>query len=402
MQLTATDSVVVGAAQKPVSSLPELGGRIPELDGLRGLAILLVVICHYIASAEHAPLGFWPHHILSALTVGWSGVDLFFILSGFLIGGILLDVRNCPHYFRPFYMRRVFRILPIYYLWTLIYAAFIAGALWLLPGRFPAVPGDLQRVPLQLLFLQNMFYAMTPFQWMWFSVTWSLAVEEHFYLLAPPLIRFLTVRRVVYILVAIICLVPMLRVIVLRNFSQGSFAAVLATPCRADALASGVLLAVAWRKVWFRAVLVKRRLLLQRALLVLLLGVGALLWWLAHPLNIVTVAIGFTWLAMFYSCLMLVVLSHTQGWVAAVMRWRVLRWLGAISYCVYVVHLTINMLAHRILLHAPPQVYNAKGLGVTLLAAVLTLAVATLSWRYFEKPLIRRGHTYLYEEAALA
>jgi peptidoglycan/LPS O-acetylase OafA/YrhL len=401
MQLTANNPVVAATAQRRVSALPNLCGRIPELDGLRGLAILLVVICHHIASAEHAPLGFWPHRILSALTIGWSGVDLFFVLSGFLIGGILLDARNCPHYFRPFYMRRVFRILPIYYLWTLIYAALIAGALWILPSRFPVAPGDLQRVPLQLLFLQNMFYAMTPFQWKWFSVTWSLAVEEHFYLVTPLLIRFLSVRRLVFILVAIICLVPVLRVMVLRNFSQGSLVAVLATPCRADALASGVLLAVAWREDWFRPFLAAHRLLLQRTLLALFLGVGALLWWLAHPVSLISVSVGYTWLAMFYSCLLLVALSHTQGWIAAVMRWRVLRGLGTISYCVYLIHLTINYLAHQILLRAPPQVYNEAGLGVTLLSAVLTLAVASLSWRYFEKPLIRRGHTYLYEDEPL-
>jgi peptidoglycan/LPS O-acetylase OafA/YrhL len=246
-----------------------------------------------------------------------------------------------------------------------------------------------------------MFYAMTPFQWKWFSVTWSLAVEEHFYLVTPLLIRFLSVRRLVFILVAIICLVPVLRVMVLRNFSQGSLVAVLATPCRADALASGVLLAVAWREDWFRPFLAAHRLLLQRTLLALFLGVGALLWWLAHPVSLISVSVGYTWLAMFYSCLLLVALSHTQGWIAAVMRWRVLRGLGTISYCVYLIHLTINYLAHQILLRAPPQVYNEAGLGVTLLAAVLTLAVASLTWRYFEKPLIRRGHTYLYEDEPL-
>jgi peptidoglycan/LPS O-acetylase OafA/YrhL len=92
----------------------EAGGRIPELDGLRGLAILLVILCHYVGSADSRPLGAWAHRFLSAFSAGWSGVDLFFVLSGFLIGGILLDARGAPHYFRAFYMRTVFRI-PIYY-----------------------------------------------------------------------------------------------------------------------------------------------------------------------------------------------------------------------------------------------------------------------------------------------
>src|SRR5712692_4347025 len=85
----------------------QASSRIPELDGLRGLAILLVVICHYLGTSEHAPLGYYPSRFLSALSIGWSGVDLFFVLSGFLIGGILLDARNSPRYFQGFYLRRV-------------------------------------------------------------------------------------------------------------------------------------------------------------------------------------------------------------------------------------------------------------------------------------------------------
>jgi peptidoglycan/LPS O-acetylase OafA/YrhL len=87
--------------------------RIPEHDGLRGLAIPLVILCHYIGNPDHASLGFWPHSLLLAFTAGWSGVNLLLVLSGFLIGGILLDARSAPHYC-AFYMRRVFRILPIY------------------------------------------------------------------------------------------------------------------------------------------------------------------------------------------------------------------------------------------------------------------------------------------------
>jgi peptidoglycan/LPS O-acetylase OafA/YrhL len=241
---------------------------------------------------------------------------------------------------------------------------------------------------------------LTPFQWIWFSVTWSLAVEEQFYLVAPPLIRFMSSRSLFITLVATICLAPFLRLLVLRYLSEGHYAAVFAMPCRADALACGILLALAWRRPGLRSFLDAHRLLMRRLLLAMFLGVGLLLWWLVHPVNAVTVTIGYTWLALFYSCLLLVVLSQTGGWIASVMRWPALVRLGGISYCVYLIHLPLNHLAHRVLLHAPPQIYSGAGVGVTLFALLLTLAVAGVSWRFFEKPLIRRGHSYSYGESA--
>src|SRR5216117_2710692 len=92
-----------------------LPARIPELDGIRGLAILLVLVWHYWASRVHPPLGsaFAGIWMLCGLT--WSGVDLFFVLSGFLIGGVLLEQRDSANYFKTFYVRRVCRIFPIYF-----------------------------------------------------------------------------------------------------------------------------------------------------------------------------------------------------------------------------------------------------------------------------------------------
>jgi Acyltransferase family len=121
--------------------------RIPELDGLRGLAILLVMLCHYVGNPDHSPLGFLPHRFFLAFTAGWSGVDLFFVLSGFLIGGILLEARDSPNYFRTFYIRRVFRILPIYYLWTPLFALIVVVSRTLFPGHLDASWHELLRVP---------------------------------------------------------------------------------------------------------------------------------------------------------------------------------------------------------------------------------------------------------------
>lgn len=379
---------------------PEHSGRIAELDGLRGLAILLVILCHYVGNAGHAQLGFWPHRFLSAFTAGWSGVDLFFVLSGFLIGGILLNAREAPHYFRAFYMRRVFRILPIYYLWTLLFAAVVAASLAFFPGRLAVRSHDLLRVPVQLLFLQNIFIGMPHFQWTWFVVTWSLAVEEQFYLLAPPLIRFLSTRNFVAVLGATVALAPILRFVLFRYWAPGSYLCSFLMPCRADSLAWGMLLAVGWREAWFRDVTRRRGAKLKSALAVLVLGAGALLWWLVHPLNIVTVTLGFSWLAILFSALLLTVVSSPEGWIAGIMRWNFLRWLGGISYCVYILHDAFNFFAHRVFLHAEPQIHTAGGIGASLFALAATLGLASLSWRYFEKPLIGRGHTYSYSEGA--
>src|SRR5262249_7320132 len=100
---------------------PRLKGRIVELDGLRKLAILLVLVCHYVAGASSAGLGTWQAYAFAPLRLTWSGVDLFFVLSGFLIGGILLDAKSSGTYYRSFYFRRFLRIFPIYYIWIGIF-----------------------------------------------------------------------------------------------------------------------------------------------------------------------------------------------------------------------------------------------------------------------------------------
>jgi peptidoglycan/LPS O-acetylase OafA/YrhL len=311
----------------PTASNPS-SARIPELDGLRGLAILLVILCHYVGSAGSAPLGLWAHRFLTAFTVGWSGVDLFFVLSGFLIGGILLGARNSPHYVRAFYIRRVFRILPIYYLWTLLFVLVVVVAITYSPGRHGITSSDPLRVPVQLLFLQNVFIGMPHFTWTWFVVTWFLAV--------------------------------------------------------------------AWREPRYREWISCDAALLRRARFILFLGLGGLLWWLVHPVKVVTVTIGLTWFSLFYSVLLLVAVSQPAGRLAAAMRVRFLGWLGSISYCVYLLHDALNFFAHAIFSRAKPQIYTVAGALASFLALLATLTLASLSWRYFEKRLIRIGHTYSY------
>jgi peptidoglycan/LPS O-acetylase OafA/YrhL len=89
--------------------------RLTELDGLRGIAVLMVLLEHYVAGSQLGTRGTLIHMFGRLCRLGWTGVDLFFVLSGFLIGGILLDARNSPTYFKTFYGCRAYRILRVYY-----------------------------------------------------------------------------------------------------------------------------------------------------------------------------------------------------------------------------------------------------------------------------------------------
>jgi peptidoglycan/LPS O-acetylase OafA/YrhL len=385
-------------------SLQAKNSRIPELDGLRGLAILLVIICHYIAGASHPPLGFVADHLITILDLGWSGVDLFFVLSGFLIGGILIGSRNSPNYFRTFYLRRVHRILPVYYSWILLYLVFVGICVYsplrpviMTPPGIALAPHDLAVVPKYLLFLQNIFYSPRPFEWQWFVVTWSLAVEEQFYLLAPPLIRWVSQRVLLVILGVTLIAAPVLRYVSFVYFPQLDYFSQFAMPCRADALALGILAAIAWRSDSIRSHLQGHPGLLQRTTVYLGVGVIGLLWWLVRPPNVVTVTAGYSLLPFFYASLLLLVLTQTNTFVARFMRVSLLRRLGGISYCVYIIHLTINELGHRFLLRQEPDISHWQGILMTCSTAVLAITIASLSWRFFEKPLIQRGHRFTYE-----
>jgi peptidoglycan/LPS O-acetylase OafA/YrhL len=161
----------------PIQRPTWLPSYIPELQGLRGLAVLGVVIYHCHPRLEAT----WLYY---GSLWGWAGVNLFFVLSGFLITSILLEARDKPHYFRNFYARRALRIWPVYLLVLLIC---YLNAPWFIG---PTVWEAVRTAPwwAYLLFLQNLFHiAMPPA----IGQTWSLAIEEQYYFLWAPLVRFL-------------------------------------------------------------------------------------------------------------------------------------------------------------------------------------------------------------------
>ena len=369
--------------------------RFPELDGLRGAAILMVMLQHYVAESTNAGRGTLSFALSRFSRLGWTGVDLFFVLSGFLIGGILLDARKSPNYFKTFYMRRAHRILPVYYLWLALYAvAAYVGLKWVTPqdsGFFAfSVP-----IAVYILFFQNfIFKPISLFGTYVVGPTWSLAVEEQFYLISPWLIRYLSPRYLVNALILFIITAPVLRGM-LFNIQYGHRAVYFLTPCRIDGLAMGMLVAIAWR-TRARAWIAKNIDYFKAALLFFLIGTAAMLRRHPDPTTPFQAMYQYSWIACLFSLVVVVALLAPSSLVARFSRSEFLRNWGRISYCVYLIHLAILAACHLFVLRSLPRITDWPGVITTILAAVLTWLLAQISWHYLEKPLLDQGHSFKY------
>lgn len=383
---------------------PRLEGRIPELDGIRGLAILLVLIFHYFVDLSlvvkpfRGPVrGSWQAISLAPLGLTWSGVDLFFVLSGFLIAGILYDAKDSPNYYRTFYCRRIFRIFPLYFLWI---ALFLGGLHFVGPHSADAHRAIFNRdLPVWSypLFSQNFIMAAnhSTFGPAWMKATWSLAVEEQFYLLLPLLIRNLNYQGMIGMAVAAISSAPIFRFLLMHFVQNPFFGQYTLLPSRADALGFGVLLALVCRneKAW--AWLCSHRRHLYAAFLLLGCGVVVLSVRQGHLFQV-----GLTWLAAFYASLLLLTLVNPGRVEAVCFRSQVLVKLGTVAYGVYIIHLGVNALFHLAVFSTRPRISNCSSLAVTFLSLMTVMLLAALSWRFLEKPLIRHAHsTYRYVAA---
>jgi peptidoglycan/LPS O-acetylase OafA/YrhL len=372
-------------------------GRIPELDGLRGIAIAMVVTHHYFLEPIQAPRATWLYYVQASGRLAFSGLDLFFVLSGFLIGGILLDARDSSNYFRVFYTRRLFRIVPVYAVLLFgAFSVFLLGSLgagnrltWLFQGRLPWVP--------HLVFLQNFWMAKAnTFGPAVLGLTWTLAVEEQFYLTLPFLVRFLSSRHLVFILFGGVLAAPILRIAVHVLWPRHELAWYVMMPCRADALLLGVLGAVALRNPRWRLRLQGSRQVLLCALVVLAFGF-ALLTKLWGALTFGVLTIGLTWLATFYLCVLLNAVIYKDSWLSRCLRWRWLMGLGSIAYGMYLFHQFVAYVLFAVVWGRSPGPLSWSRLCVSVSALVVTLILCRLSWVYFEKPLVLAAHKTNYE-----
>jgi peptidoglycan/LPS O-acetylase OafA/YrhL len=330
----------------PESSSPLTPSRrIPELDGLRGVAIGLVLCFHYFTISTASPSSHLLTYLHASTRLFWSGVDLFFVLSGFLIGGNLLDARNSPAYFKTFYIRRVCRILPVYFLllgvigtaYLFVYRPIGASLDWIFAGHLPWYA--------YFSFAQNLWMAKwnTPGSLI-LVVTWSLAVEEQFYLVLPFLIRLVRRTALPYVYLAGIVIAPVVRIFLALRFPLHLVSTYVLLPCRMDALFLGALCAYGLREPGIWSWFVKRRGTVWIAFFILLAGLPVLNASLGStwvPSSLLMVSVGYGWIAALYSSVLILALTDSRSSLGRAMRWPWLASLGAISYSVYLFHLGI-------------------------------------------------------------
>ena len=350
-----------------------------------------MLLWHYAAEQIHAPLQSAAGRVAQVLGLCWSGVDLFFVLSGFLIAGILLDHRGAENYFQVFYIRRVCRIFPLYFL---LLGLFVVLA-WVGVGedaRFRTLFAEPMPLWSYAGFVQNFFMgARETYGAQWLGVTWSLAVEEQFYLVLPLVIFLVPPRWLPASLLAAVLCAPLLRGV------TGGLTSLVGMPWRADALLAGALLAWAVRLPGFVEKAARQRAALWMVFAVLLAG-AALLTWKRHALGV----FDHTWLAALYALFILLALISRGGGLAVGLRWGPLAGLGRISYGVYMFHQPVSGLLHGWLRGAEPALADAHAASVTLLALGATLLASVASYYLLELPFFRYGHTFRYAPAGAA
>lgn len=342
-------------------SKPIVRPFMPELDTIRGIAILLVIVFHGFQGFEPSPnASIWERLFLAVVHFGWTGVNLFFVLSGFLITGILLDSTKRPNYYSRFYFRRAIRILPAYYLLiiTLLFIARLSFVRWHMSLSFAG---------LSAIYLSNVapLFGVA----INYAPLWSLAVEEHFYLIWPAAVKRFT-RKALVALIAIICTSELfLRVycVAKGGLWWGPY-----TWLAADGLALGALLAIIARSKWG-----SRKTILRLAVMSALLAIAMFAVSVRTP-NLLAISLratGVNYVSL--SCVSMVLWIGTGSYCRFV-DVKLLSFYGFISYGLYLVHVLIFNLYDDISaewLHF----LSVGGLRKCLLRLLLVTAISTFT-----------------------
>ena len=357
--------------------------RVQVLDGVRGLAILMVLLLHCV---HLSPTNGIAVLINRAAGLGWLGVDLFFVLSGYLITGILLRERGGPNYFRNFYARRALRIFPAYYF--VLAVVFLTLPLLGDAGRYSATRAEF---PYLLVYLQNWLRVVEGYGTGWpvFNHMWSLAIEEQFYLLWPLLVLIAPRSAFPRICLWLVGLAIFSKLVLLAAHA-GWHAIYMSTTARVDALAIGAWIAtlqpgqIPGVRRWFKWA-----------------GVGGMMIFLAIGILGLTgnsrlaAAFGTTAGTFVFGWLLFAIHSHTlTPRLAHALDLGALRWLGRYSYGIYLLHYPVYwpiaiVLSSQFGAVDPQVLPNTANIAIGVLTVAVTLLLSVLMYRLIEAPALR-------------
>jgi peptidoglycan/LPS O-acetylase OafA/YrhL len=372
------------SAHAPAPTVPGVLKHFPALDGIRAVAFLLVLAFHVDELWHHLGQPRLLNYIDAVLLSLWVGVDLFFVLSGFLITRILLASKGQTAYFRHFFTRRVLRIFPLYFVFLLGAAAWVMVSGSSGPPRADGTPWWAY-----LTFTQNWVFASDG----WIGARglmhlWSVAVEEQFYLLWPLVIAYAGRERLRWV-VAVLMALPMVLRMVLAGHASHGILNYTATLTHVDTLAAGALLALIFEQpgqgAW----------LSRHAGRLMLAGLAAMtaIWLAEHGFQIddaIVQTLGHMAVALAaFGAVALGVLASVNpsaqrpNWFVRAMNRPTLRWVGRHSYASYVLHWPIALGLRNLLL--PLKLAGGPALLVHFgLTLGVTLLAAELSWQFWE------------------
>ena len=376
---------------------PSTKNRVPELDGLRGVAILLVVFFHYLVQHLQTRPGSLPAYAQKYCSICWMGVDIFFVLSGFLVGGILMDARGAKNFFGVFYLRRALRIVPPYLLFLvmLILALAVwhrtqpAGMRWLMENTFPLWSF--------VLYVQNFLMAQTgTFGPNFSAMSWSLAVEEQFYLLFPLVVYFCPPRKLPPVLIFCAVSATVVRLAVFWLNPDHAIAGFVLLPARWDSLALGALAAWCIRNPAAVSAIQQHTRSLHAALIAVWLGVALLPAFGSAQFSWVMFGVGYLLIAAATSLLIALLGTGQIPGISTMLRNAGLRYFGKISYTVYLLHQAVFGLTFVVLFKSEPVIATPAHALATFGAFAVTVLLAQSTWMLYEKRLIAFGHRFAY------
>ena len=361
--------------------------RLPQIDGLRAIAIIAVVLFHYVNNQLTQTHGWLASNLSLATSFGWCGVDLFFVLSGFLITRILLKRVDSPSYFRTFYARRSLRILPVYFLFLLTWFLVVRSGMSLESNFLNQVSA----VPFWSYFLmvQNIIMAQqqdlgNPV----LSLTWSIGIEEQFYVLFPFVVFLFKFRNLVALLVM---------AIVTANLSRLActhwIPAYVAPHCRMDSLSFGALVAC----LEFRGYLKSTRIVLGLSFVVSAITIFASCYWFfcrdLGPLK-------HTIVAMIFACTAGIAVSDRCKTLNYFLTNRILGFFATISYSLYLTHFLVLGLFHE-WIAGNHYIGIQSWFDVQISAAAFgtSVALSFMIYRSIELPFIKIGKRIPYTPA---